>query len=91
MSERELIQKDLIEFLNENNLNQSYGIIDAHKGKYRSITFAKAAITDAEIKIFSEKYLILKWQTASRNVPMVGQEKFTSVPDLKEFIKKNFA
>lgn len=90
MSIREDIQNELIDFLSEKNLDQSYGIITAKKGRYRLVTFAKAGITDGEIKIFSEKYIIIKWQTSQGILPFNGQQKFTSLTEAKEFISEHF-
>lgn len=90
MSVRQKLENELVSFLNKEKLNDSYGVITEHHGRYRSVTFCRSKITDAEIRIYGPNFLLLKWQTGNRSLPFNGQEKFKSVDGLKEFIRQHF-
>ena len=90
MESRQVLEDDIVEFLQQEKLDGSYGIITKHYGKYRAITFCRPRITDGEIRVYGPKFFLLKWQTGIRSLPFNGQEKFTNVDSLKKFIKDYF-
>lgn len=93
-SPREQIQNDLVDFLNEGNWTAPYGILTGlqatkNGGKYRSITFGRARSLDAEICIFGESYILLKWQGSlgGQNSRNGNSAVFHSPAELKEFLR----
>lgn len=61
------------------------------KGKpYWSVNLCKARTLDAEIMVYSDRFLVLKWQTAYRQLPARGSEIFKKEEDLKAFLTKYF-
>lgn len=68
MSEREQIQNEIEDFLNENSsyFNAPYGIISGlnkvGRGKIRSITFGVSRYLDGEIQIWSPKKIVVRCQ-----------------------------
>lgn len=66
VSEREVVQRQLVAFLIANAavFNAPYGVLSgrlqAGKRSYRSITFGKARTLDAEIRIYSPSWLLLR-------------------------------
>lgn len=68
MSERELVQEKLVEFLSENGnyFDAPYGIIEGirkiGKGKIREITFGVSRYLDASIQIWSPKKIVVRGQ-----------------------------
>jgi len=76
---RELIQQHLIEWISETGrFTAPYGILDSKSadGKYRSITFGIARVTDIELRIYSPKWFLLR---DSRH----GDSKHDSLEDVK--------
>jgi hypothetical protein len=92
MSVREKLSMDMINFLNENGLNEVYGVIEGYgeNKKYRCLTFCKARVLDGEIRIYGENCVMVKWETAFRDMSHRGMERFGSLQDAKYFISKNF-
>ena len=90
MSEREELMGRIVEFCGANGLNEVYGIIEANVGKYRSLTICKARILDGEIKIYSPKFIQVKWQTAIRALPERDSKVFTSAEHTIAFLKAAF-
>ncbi len=61
------------------------------KGKtYWSVTFAKARYLDGQIKIYSERFILVKWKTAFRTMAPEGQEVFRSEDAARDFIGRSF-
>ena len=94
-SPREQIADNLAETCRFGGLDDAYGINKSKqtssKGKtYWNVTFCKARYLDGEIKVFSERFIIVSWQTAFRQLPARGSEKFTSESAVKDFIGRNF-
>lgn len=86
MSKREVLQNDIQLFLLENNITSLSNKVDISRGKYRSLSFINNS-TDVEIKIFNDKFFVVKWNGSISNLPFIGQEKLTSIEDLKTFVK----
>jgi len=96
MSPREEVQNELIDTLACLELNQVYGILsDKHidkKGKsYRSLTFCRAKSVDGEIRIYSPKFIMVRYQTAIRSLPHNAQEVFRDVRSAKKYLQDCFA
>jgi len=86
MSKREILQEDIKNFLQENNISCLSNQIEISRGKYRSLSFINKS-TDVEIKIFNDKFFVVKWNGSVSNLPFIGQEKLSSIEDLKTFVK----
>lgn len=74
-------------------LNDCYGVDvgQSHvKGKPYVITFCKARVLDAQLTVYGEKFILVKWMTAFRDMPHTGQEKFTSEAAAMQFVKDSF-
>lgn len=90
MSTRREVAENIGKFLNETELNQVYGIIDVNQGKFRSLCFAKARMLDGEVRVYSPKFIQVKWQTAIRALPERASRVFTSEEDTKTFLRAAF-
>lgn len=78
------IQQDLVQFIQTQGFNAPYGILTSQgvsdSGRpYQSITFGRPRTLDAEIRIFSERFLQLRH---SRRQP--GSDIYRSVSQLKQ-------
>jgi len=63
MSPREQTANDLVAWLNaDGNWNAPYGVLEriSTDKRYRSVTFGKARTLDAEVRIYSPKYITLR-------------------------------
>jgi len=83
---RERVQNDLIEWLRHSQRwTAPYGILDSKSPdhKYRSVTFGIARTLDAEVRIYSPKYIVLH---SSRD----GWTKFTSFKALVSFLEEQY-
>lgn len=90
MSEREIIQNDIVEFLEESGkFNAPYGILPGMrpfaKGKIRTIAFGVARYLDAEIQIISPKCITVSGQ-GGLAYKYCG--KFNSAQELKDHFSK---
>jgi hypothetical protein len=94
MSPRQQVAQNLADTCMFGGLNDSYGVSVAkteEKGKtFWSVTFAKARILDGVIKVYSPKFILVKWQTAIHDLPTKGQEVFKSEADVKSFLIRSF-
>jgi hypothetical protein len=65
-SPREQVADELVEFLAFAGLNESYGINKSRgeeNGKnFWSITFAKAGTIDGIVRVYSERFILVKFQ-----------------------------
>lgn len=90
MSPRESVAHELADTCFFGDLNQSYGVI-VEKGEtngksHWSVTFAKAAILDGLIRVYSPAFIQVKWQGKMGK----GSEVFRSVSTAKVFLQKTF-
>ncbi len=93
MSARSEFAEKLADQLVALGLNDAYGvnILQSHvRGKPYVITFCKAATLDAQLTVYGEKFILVKWQTAYRDMPRDGQEKFDSEAAAMQFVKDSF-
>ena len=94
MSIRQQIAQNLVDTCVFGGLNEVYGVDlkkTEDKGKtFWTSTFCKARITDGVIRVYSPNFIMIKWQTALRDMPHKGQEVFRSEASAKEFLIKNF-
>jgi hypothetical protein len=76
-------------------MNDAYGVsIDKATEKNKtfwSVTFCVAKVTDGIIRVYSPNFIMIKWQTANRNLAHRGQEVFKSEDLAKAFLIKNFS
>jgi hypothetical protein len=74
-------------------LNDSYGVltskVEADKS-YWAVTFCKARILDGEIRVYSPRFILVKWQTAIRDMPAKGSIRFTDEYEAKKWIVDKF-
>lgn len=87
VTNRQKLENSLVKFLKQKNIDT---LNREHHGRFRSVTFRREKVTDGEIKIYGDKFFLLKWQTGNTVLPFNGQEKFQSLESLKEFIGKYF-
>ena len=70
MSDREELAGRVETFLHEQGVfDAPYGIL-ARKhasGKYREITFGRARFLDATVRVYTPKYIMVKWRGRHRN------------------------
>ena len=86
VSPREQVALNLADTCVCADLNQSYGVAVTkatdQKGKsYWSVTFAKARTLDGIIRVYSERFIQVKWQGANR-----GSEVFRTEYEAKRFL-----
>jgi len=89
MSRREEIQEELATFLQEAGLGEVYGVIAGNHGKYRSLTFCRARHLDGEIRIYSEKYFYVTWQSTASPFHRANLV-FRSIDEVKQHITELF-
>lgn len=93
MSVRSDLADRIADQLKEVGLNDAYGVNvgQSHvKGKPYVISFCKARVLDGQVTMYGPKFVLVKWLTAFRDTSASGQEKFDSVDDAMNFIKKTF-
>lgn len=94
MSPREQVAQNIADTCVFGGLNDSYGVMkekETSNGKtYWSVTFCKARILDGVIRVYSPKFIMVKWMTAIRTLPHRGQEVFHSEEAVKTFLIKSF-
>jgi hypothetical protein len=93
MSARSDLADRIAQFCKNIGLDDSYGVSvgQSHvKGKPYVITFCKARSLDGQVTLYGPKFVLVKWQTAFRDMPHTGQEKFDSVEDALDFIHESF-
>lgn len=94
MSPRQEVAQNLADTCVFGGLNDSYGVSvtkSEEKGKtFWSVTFAKARILDGVIKVYSPKFILVKWRAAICDLPAHGQEVFRSEADAKSFLIRQF-
>lgn len=77
--------------LTDLGLNEVYGCITGLRGRFYDITFCKSSVTDGSIHYYSEKFVQVKWQTASRSMPRNGSAVFDTVDNALDFVRLAFA
>lgn len=90
MSPRQQIAEELAETCVFGSLNDSYGVsvaksVDGAK-TFWLVTFAKAAILDGLIRVYSPTFIQVKWQ----GKPGKGSEIFKSQAAAKAFLTSKF-
>jgi hypothetical protein len=95
MSPRELVAEALRETCVFGGLTDAYGVIKtrttgANGKKYWNVTFCKAVNLDGEIRVYSEHFILIKWQTRYKSLPAYGQQRFTSETEAKAFLCSHF-
>ena len=93
MSDRSVLADRIATQLKASGLDDSYGVDvrqTADKGKPYIVSFCKARVLDGYVTIYSPKFLLVKWQTAFRDMPHKGVEKFTSEAAAMQFIQDSF-
>lgn len=95
ISIRQQIALNLVDVCVCHNLDDVYGVSinksTEKKKTFWSVTFCVARVTDGVIRVYSPNFIMVKWQTANRNLPHRGQEVFKSEELAKDFLIKNFS
>ncbi|HRC95212.1 MAG TPA: hypothetical protein PK317_00285 [Coprothermobacter proteolyticus] len=94
-SPREDVAQELLETVVFGGLDEVYGAskekrTDAKGKSYWDVSFCKARTVDGTVKVYSEKFILVKWQTQFRDMPHQGQEVFKNVNAAKSFLVKSF-
>lgn len=92
-SPRQDVAQELVETIMFGGLDEVYGCNMSketdNKGKsYYSVSFCKARNLDGVVKVYSPKFVLVKWQTQYRDMPAKGQQVFKNVWDAKSFLQK---
>lgn len=91
MSKRQELMIEISDFVNENGLAGVYsGFGLSSDKKFRYVLLSKPRILDGEIRIYGPKFLMLRYQTAIRDLPHEDRRVFTSVENLYQFLKYAF-
>lgn len=88
--DRGKIMERIVDFCVEHDMNEVYGIIETTGNRYQGMTICKSSILDGEIKIYSSKFIQVKWQTAIRALPERGSRVFESESNTLAFLKAAF-
>lgn len=78
MSERSNIANRIAaEIQKEPRFNAPFGVLThrAEGGRYYGVTFGRARILDAEVRVYGPKFIIIRWRTAIRWLPQTGAER----------------
>jgi len=92
-SPRQDVAQELVETIMFGGLDEVCGCNMSketdNKGKsYYSVSFCKARNLDGVVKVYSPKFVLVKWQTQYRDMSPKGQEVFKNVWDAKSFLQK---
>ena len=91
-SERAMLADRLAEFIVENNLCEVYGG-DAGlggKGRYRTIGFSHKGTLDGELRVYSPKFIWVRYETAYRDLPKEDTRVFESEKNAVDFLTHAF-
>lgn len=98
MSERSNIAGRIAEAIrSEPRFDAPFGVNVGRRegGRYYGITFGRARILDAEVRVYGPKFILLRWQTAIRWLPREGLERVydegQAVHALQGFLKDHSA
>jgi hypothetical protein len=88
MSPREEVQQEIRDTLFFLGLNEVYGILESkendNKGRsYRSLTFCRASTVDGIVRVYSPRFIMIKWNQY--------QDVFRSVSEAKLYLQRCFA
>jgi hypothetical protein len=78
MSERSNIANRIAQAIAaEPRFNAPYGVLTTRSSdaRYYVVTFGRARILDAEVRVYGPKFILLKWRTAIRWLPKDGLER----------------
>lgn len=93
-SPRSLAFSAIKDFLHDpdNRLNEVMGCLEgiSRDKRYRYITFSHARTLDGEVRVYGPKYIMIRWQTAYRNLPHEDTLVFDSVDNALDFLRLAF-
>jgi hypothetical protein len=91
MSKREELMKEVLSFVERNYLASVYGGCGLSEDKkYRYILISKPRVLDGEIRIYGEKFLLLKYTARYGSLPRNDRRVFTSAEDLLKYLQLAF-
>lgn len=94
MSARTEAFKKIMDFLHnpDNRMSEVYGCIEgiSKDKKYRYSTFCHARTLDGEVRVYGPKYIMVRWQTAYRNLPHEDTLVFDSADNAVKFLRLAF-
>lgn len=92
MSAREDAVNEILEACGDFDLCQVYagdtGL--SEDKKYRYVTICRARNLDGEIRVYTPKYILLKFETRYQNCPHKETVKFNSVEETIDFLRSVF-
>jgi hypothetical protein len=91
MSDREQLQIDVANYVSEIPKFNAPVILDMDPTKrFRIIKFGIREELNVEIRIYSPRFLFVRWSANSHKIPAHGQERFDTISQVKKFIENNF-
>jgi hypothetical protein len=98
MSERSNIANRIAtEILKDPRFDAPFGVLTHRSpdGRYYGVTFGRARILDAEVRVYGPKFILIRWRTAIRWLPQEGAERVydegQAVHALQGFLKDHTA
>lgn len=87
MSPREQLQQDLAcKLMDDYRWDAPFGVLTSSTRKFRSVTFGRRAILDAEIRIYHPTFMMVKWTTANRSFAHKGHRVFDNPTEMMFFV-----
>jgi hypothetical protein len=90
LSQRSELAREIAAFVADNGLAQVYGGDSEAKGRYYSILFSKCRTLDGVIHFYGPKFILVKYQTAFRDLPRNDSRVFTSIKNALDFLRLAF-
>jgi hypothetical protein len=93
VNSRGLVVEAIVDWLQESGtFDAPFGILTglSEDKRYRSITFGRARVLDAEIRVYAPTFITLRYRTAIRTIPHADQLKFRSLQELYTWMDENF-
>jgi len=91
MLTREELQQIFSDFIVDNNLCGVYSGSDISTDKkYRYVLISVPRVLDGEVRIYSEKYILVSYQTAYRTLPHKDDRVYECANDALNFLKFAF-
>lgn len=90
LSKRAILAQNIASLVTQLHLTSPYGGEVHQQDKYYSIGFSKSAILDGEVRVYSEKFIQISWQTAIRDLPLKDSLVFESIEHVEQFLKLAF-
>ena len=93
IADRSLIIESIESWLRENGtFDAPFGILSSVSPdkRYRSVAFGRAAVLDAEIRVYGTSFITLRYRSADRTLPRTDHTVFRSLTELFSWMDENF-